>query len=433
MSQPSLHDHASADSLDADVVIVGGGPAGLMAADLLAHAGRSVHVLDAMPSVGRKFLLAGKGGLNLTHSEPRPVFDQRYAQGQAWVGAWLDGLDGEQVRVWAKDLGIDTFVGTSGRVFPTEMKAAPLLRAWLQRLRHPKSGVPVQFHMRHRWLGWEDGRMVFARSEGRAPLKVRAQATLLALGGGSWPRLGSDGAWTAVLERMGVEVAALQPANCGFDVLGREGQGWSEHFRVRFAGEPLKSVAVRVGDLGAQGEPGPARKGEFVVTETGVEGSLMYIVSAPLRDALLQKGAAHFCLDLLPDKSFEQVLAEVSRPRGSRSWSSHLKGRLGLQGVKVGLIHELCPADVWASPPALAAAIKGLSVALRAPRPMAEAISTAGGVTEQALTPHLMLRQLPGVYCAGEMLDWEAPTGGYLLTACLASGKRAAEGILRSK
>jgi uncharacterized flavoprotein (TIGR03862 family) len=433
MSQPSLHDHASADSLDADVVIVGGGPAGLMAADLLAHAGRSVHVFDAMPSVGRKFLLAGKGGLNLTHSEPRPGFDQRYAQGQAWVGAWLDGLDGEQVRVWAKDLGIDTFVGTSGRVFPTEMKAAPLLRAWLQRLRHPKSGVPVQFHMRHRWLGWEEGRMVFARSEGRAPLKVHAQATLLALGGGSWPRLGSDGAWTAVLERMGVEVAALQPANCGFDVLGREGQGWSEYFRARFAGEPLKSVAVRVGDSGAQGEPGPARKGEFVVTETGVEGSLMYAVSAPLRDALLQKGAAHFCLDLLPDKSFEQVLAEVSRPRGSRSWSSHLKGRLGLQGVKVGLIHELCPADAWASPPALAAAIKGLSVALRAPRPMAEAISTAGGVTEQALTPHLMLRQLPGVYCAGEMLDWEAPTGGYLLTACLASGKRAAEGILGSK
>jgi uncharacterized flavoprotein (TIGR03862 family) len=429
MSLPASPALDSFDSLDADVVIVGGGPSGLMAADRLVQAGRSVHLFDAMPSVGRKFLLAGKGGLNLTHSEARPRFDQRYAQGQAWVGSWLDGLDGEQVRAWAQALGIDTFVGTSGRVFPTEMKAAPLLRAWLHRLRHPQAGMPVQFHMRHRWLGWDDGCMVFARSEGRAPLKVKARATLLALGGGSWPRLGSDGSWTALLAEQGVDVAALQPANCGFDVLGRDGAGWSEHFRARFAGEPLKSVAVAL--AGASAEDGAPwyRKGEFVVTQTGVEGSLIYAASAPLRDALLRSGAAHFILDLLPDKSLEQVLAEVKRPRGSRSWSSHLKGRLGLQGVKTGLIHELCPADIWASPQALAQAIKSLPVPLKAPRPMAEAISTAGGVTEQALTPQLMLRQLPGVFCAGEMLDWEAPTGGYLLTACLASGKRAAEGI----
>lgn len=429
MSLPAAPAVASFDSLDADVVIVGGGPAGLMAADWLAHAGRSVHLFDAMPSVGRKFLLAGKGGLNLTHSERRPQFDQRYAQGQAWVGSWLDGLDGEQVRAWAQELGIDTFVGTSGRVFPTEMKAAPLLRAWLHRLRHPQVGGGVQFHMRHRWLGWDDGCMVFGRSEGRAPLKVKARATLLALGGGSWPRLGSDGSWTALLAQQGVDVAALQPANCGFDVLGRDGAGWSEHFRTRFAGEPLKSVAVALDGASAEDDAPWYRKGEFVVTQTGVEGSLIYAASAPLRDALIRSGAAHFTLDLLPDKSLEQVLAEVKRPRGSRSWSSHLKGRLGLQGVKTGLIHELCPADIWASPQALAQAIKGLPVPLKAPRPMAEAISTAGGVTEQALTPQLMLRQLPGVFCAGEMLDWEAPTGGYLLTACLASGKRAAEGI----
>ncbi len=430
MSLPTSDSPASSSNpLKVEVGIVGGGPAGLMAADLLAHAGRSVHLFDAMPSVGRKFLLAGRGGLNLTHSEPRPQFDQRYAAAQTWVSHWLNGMDGDQVRSWTQSLGIDTFIGSSGRVFPTEMKAAPLLRAWLHRLRHPQSGVPVQFHMRHRWQGWEDGLLVFARGEGQAPIKVKAQVTLLALGGGSWPRLGSDGSWTALLSPKGVDIAALQPANCGFDVLGREGQGWSEHFRSRFAGEPLKSVVLKLGVPGSDGV-NQGRKGEFVLTQTGVEGSLIYAASASLRDALRQTGTAHFELDLLPDKPYEQVLAEVKRPRGSRSWSSHLKGRLGLQGVKMGLIHELCPAEIWTQPQALARAIKGLDVALKAARPMAEAISTAGGVTEGALTPELMLTQLPGVFCAGEMLDWEAPTGGYLLTACLASGKRAAEGIL---
>lgn len=416
-----------------DVAIVGGGPAGLMAADLLARAGRQVHLFDAMPSVGRKFLLAGRGGLNLTHSESRPRFDERYGAHRRWVADWLDGLDGTQVRAWAQALGIDTFVGTSGRVFPTEMKAAPLLRAWLQRLRHPDLGLPVQFHMRHRWQGWKDGHLAFAREQGLQPVLVSARATLLALGGGSWPRLGSDGSWMPVLAQQGVALAPLQPANCGFDVIGREGLGWTEHFKSRFAGEPLKSVVLSAGFSSAGAAAAFCRKGEFVVTDSGVEGSLIYAASAVLRDALNQTGSAHFLLDLLPDKSLAQVLDEVQRPRGSRSWSSHLKSRLGLAGVKMGLVHELRAPEVWGNPLALAQAIKGLSVSLKTPRPMAEAISTAGGVTEAALTGQLMLRQMPGVFCAGEMLDWEAPTGGYLLTACLASGKRAAEGILARK
>ena len=396
---------------------------------MLSAAGRTVHLFDAMPSIGRKFLLAGRGGLNLTPSEPRPAFDSRYGAMQAWVTEWLDGLDGAQVRAWADALGGHTFVGSSGRVFPHEMKAAPLLRAWLQRLRHPASGVPVRFHMRHRWVGWEGGNLVFQHQGER--LRVRPQATLLALGGASWPRLGSDAAWVPLLQARGVALAPLLPANCGFDVWGRDGQGWTPHFVERHAGQPLKSVVLHMGQPGA--EDHWSRKGEFVVTASGVEGSLVYAASARLRDALLQDGQAQFTLDLLPDHSPEQVLAEVSWPRGSRSLSSHLKGRLGLQGVKAALLHELVSREDWTNPQALTQAIKALPVRLKAPRQVAEAISTAGGVRRDALTPDLMLRACPGVYCAGEMLDWEAPTGGYLLTACLASGLRAAQGILAGK
>lgn len=339
-----------------------------------------------------------------------------------WVADWLDGLDGPAVRAWADALGAQTFVGTSGRVFPHEMKAAPLLRAWLHRLRHPASGVPVRFHMRQRWLGWDGDSLLLQGPQGQH--RVQAGATLLALGGASWPRLGSDGAWTPLLAQRGVLLNALRPANCGFDAFGREGCGWTEHFAQRHAGQPLKSVAACW--------PGQDwRKGECVVTATGLEGSLVYAASAALRDQLELEGRAILTLDLLPDFSEDQVREEIARPRGSRSLSSHLKSRLGLQGVKAGLLHELVPAQDWSSARKLAQAIKALPVPLRAARPIDEAISTAGGVAREALTPGLMLRQVPGVWCAGEMLDWEAPTGGYLLTACLASGWRAAKGLLQ--
>lgn len=417
--------------LQTEVAIVGGGPAGLMAAEVLSQAGVSVHLFDAMPSVGRKFLLAGRGGLNLTHSEPFELFRTRFGARQNEIATWLQHTDAQAVRDWAKGLGVDTFVGTSGRVFPAEMKAAPLLRAWLHRLRHPTCGVPVQFHMRHHWRGWQDHCMVFHRQTDAQTVQVQAQATLLALGGASWPRLGSDGAWVPVMQDQGVEVADLQPANCGFDVLGREGQGWTRHFVDKFAGHPLKSVALTVqGGGDASTADRFSRRGEFVITQTGVEGSLVYAASVWLRDDLLASGHAQLMLDLLPDKTLAQVEKEVSWPRGSRSLSSHLKSRLGLDGVKMGLLHELCPPEVLQQAGALAAHIKALPVVLKSPRPVAEAISTAGGVKWSSLGADLRLNARPDVYCAGEMLDWEAPTGGYLLTACLASGVQAAHGIL---
>ena len=410
---------------ECEVAIIGGGPAGLMAAQVLSQAGIHVHVFDAMASVGRKFLLAGRGGLNLTHAEGADVFAGRYGQRRQAIGAALGVMDAAGVRRWAQDLGIGTFVGSSGRVFPADMKAAPLLRAWLQRLRHPQSGAPVQFSMRHRWLGWDDaGCLRFGSAQGER--RVRAKAVLLALGGASWARLGSDGAWVPLLAERGVAVAPLLPSNCGFDVAG----GWSPYFAERFAGQPLKSVAIRI--PGAPNSP-PLfdRKGEFVATASGVEGSLVYAASALLREALARHGEATLYLDLLPALSAERVLAEVAHPRGSRSLSSHLKSRLHLDGIKAALLRECLGADALAQPGALAAAIKALPIRLQAARPLDEAISSAGGVLFEVLTPDLMLEHLPGVFCAGEMLDWEAPTGGYLLTACLATGSAAAQGVMR--
>ena len=404
------------------VAIIGGGPAGLMAAEVLSRPGVRVDVYDAMPSVGRKFLMAGKGGLNLSHAEPREQFLNRYGDRRSFVEPWLAAFGAEELRTWAHDLGIETYVGSSGRIFPTDMKAAPLLRAWLHRLR--ASGVKL--HARHRWLGWnEGGELRFATANGE--IVLRADALVLALGGGSWAKLGSDGAWVRTLKSAGVAVAPLKPANCGFDV------AWSDFFRKKFAGQPVKSVVASFGGTGEKNR----RRGEFVVTEHGVEGGLIYALSAPLRDAVEAHGYADLEIDLLPDKSFEQVTAEVSHPRGSRSLSSHLSSRLGLKGVKAGLLHECVAKSDLAVPPRLtfelSSALKALKLRLIAPRPLDEAISSAGGVRftgENGLDEHLMLRGKPGVFCAGEMLDWEAPTGGYLLTACFASGRAAGQGAL---
>jgi uncharacterized flavoprotein (TIGR03862 family) len=403
------------------VAVIGGGPAGLMAAERLAAEGLQVDVFDAMPSVGRKFLMAGRGGLNLTHSEAAAPFLARYGERSAQLASWLQAMDATALRDWAHQLGIDTFVGSSGRVFPQEMKAAPLLRAWLARLR--ASGV--RFHMRHRWLGWPPGGAVdpgalrFETPEGL--LTLTADAVVLALGGGSWAKLGSDGAWVAGLQAHGIEVAPLRPANCGFDV------AWSPHFSERYAGQPVKSVAMACAGETSGARP---RQGEFVVSETGIEGSLVYALSAALRDRIDAEGRAVAMLDLAPDWTQDKVMAAVTHPRGARSMSSHLQSRMGLTGVKAGLLRECAAAEDFKDPARLALRIKALPVTLLRARPMDEAISTAGGVSFNAVTDGLMLQSAPGVFCAGEMLDWEAPTGGYLLTACMASGVVVAKGVL---
>lgn len=395
------------------IAIIGGGPAGLMAAEVLSQAGVAVDLYDAMPSVGRKFLLAGVGGMNITHAEDFPAFISRYRERTAQLRPALEAFPPTALRQWIHGLGIDTFVGSSGRVFPTDMKAAPLLRAWLKRLR--ESGV--QIHTRQRWLGWnEAGQLRLSGPDGEH--LQAANATLLALGGGSWARLGSDGAWVPLLQARGVTIAPLQPANCGFEVAG-----WSPYLVERFAGAPLKTVTLAL--------PGQTpRKGEFVLTATGIEGSLVYALSAEIRERISAEGSATVLLDLLPDRSQAQIASALAKPRGSQSMAKHLHRQLKLDGAKAALLRELTPAETFNEPQALAAAIKALPLTLVRPRPLDEAISSAGGVPFEALDENLMLRQLPGVFCAGEMLDWEAPTGGYLLSACFATGRAAAEGML---
>ena len=395
------------------IAVVGGGPAGLMAAERLRAAGAEVDLFDAKGSVGRKFLIAGKGGLNLTHSDPFERFASRYYERAPWVAEWLRDFDADDLRAWARGLGVETLVGTSGRVFPVDLKAAPLLRGWVRRLREQG----VRFHVQHRWIGWEGDALAFANG-----VKHRADAVVLALGGASWPELGSDGAWVETLHAHGLRVAPLKPANCGFET------AWSDVFRTRHAGAPVKPVSIALED--AEGEF-HARQGEFIVTAHGIEGSLAYALSAPMREAILTRGAVTLRMDLAPERSEEALRAALARPRGKRSLSEHLRRCTGLEGVKLGLLHECLPRPLDGDPARLAAAIKALPLTLTGIRPIEEAISTAGGVRAEDLDDELMLRERPGVFCAGEMLDWEAPTGGYLLTACFASGVRAARGVLR--
>ncbi|MGH8647206.1 MAG: TIGR03862 family flavoprotein, partial [Gammaproteobacteria bacterium] len=398
------------------ISIIGGGPAGLMAAEAASATGAQVDLYDAMASVGRKFLLAGKGGLNLTHSEPSEKFLSRYGVRRAQIAPLLASFGPDALRAWARGLGIETFIGSSGRVFPTDLKAAPLLRAWLHRLRQ----AGVRFHMRHRWSGWdEQGTLRFATPEGGRA--IQADAVVLALGGGSWPKLGSDASWVTLLTGRGVHIAPLQPANCGFDV------GWSEHFRTKFAGHPIKPVAIVArNDTGVESW----HQGEFVITETGVEGGVIYAVSAFLRDEILAKGRAIVRLDLAPDRDVPRLTRDLSKPRGKRTIATHLQRQAHIEGVKAGLLREVVSKEDFADPARLAAAIKALPLRLVAPRPLEEAISTAGGVPFNALDERLMIRALPGLFCAGEMLDWEAPTGGYLLTACFATGRVAGAGAV---
>lgn len=389
----------------ATLAVIGAGPAGLMAAEAACGRGVPVHVYDRMPSAGRKFLMAGKGGLNLTHSEPLEALLARYGPRRDLLEPLIRAFGPEELREWARGLGVETFVGSSRRVFPTDMKAAPLLRGWLRRLRE----AGVVFHHRHRWLGWTpEGRLQFDVAE------AEADAVVLALGGASWARLGSDGAWVPALEAAGARVEPLRPANCGFEV------AWTPYFRDRFAGQPVKSVAASHG--------GRRQEGEFVITETGLEGSLVYAFSAGLREEIARAGVAVLHLDLVPGRETQRLAADLAKPRGSRTLSDHLRRQAGLDAVKGSLLREVLSAEDLADPFLLAAALKALPLRLVGTRPLDEAISTAGGVAFEDLDARLMLRARPGVFCAGEMLDWEAPTGGYLLTACWATGRAAGEG-----
>ena len=399
-----------------DIAIIGGGPAGLMAAEVAIAAGLRVDLFEAKGSVGRKFLIAGKGGLNLTHSEPRPGFDARYRERMPQLAHWLDAFDGNALRAWAREFGVETYVGSSGRVFPSDRKAAPLLRAWVRRLRERG----VRFHVHHRWLGWNnEGALLFDTPEGERI--VHANASVFALGGASWPQLGSDGAWVPVLSERGIAIAPLQPSNCGFDI------DWSKHLAARHAGAPLKPVIAHWQDPGGTMR---ALQGECVLTAAGIEGSVVYAISADLRDCIQRDGETMLWLDLAPGRDLDRLHRDLEKPRGKRSLGEHLRRHTGLDGVKIALLHEVLSREAMANVDTQAGTIKRLPLRLRSTRPIAEAISTAGGVRLEAIDDAMQSKKMPGVFFAGEMLDWEAPTGGYLLTACFASGLIAGRGAV---
>ena len=386
-----------------EIAIIGSGPAGLMAAQAAASAGAKVVIYDRMPSPARKFLLAGRGGLNLTHNEPQPAFLTRYGAAQARLAPLIEAFPPEALRAWAAELGQETFVGTSGRVFPKSFKASPLLRAWLRKL----GGLGVEMRLRHEFTGWDaQGRLRFATLEGER--LVEARACVLALGGASWPKLGSDGGWTDLLRGEGLSVAPLRPSNCGFEI------AWSPVLKA-FGGFPLGPVVLSGG--------GHSLRGECVITEHGIEGGAIYALSAGLRDEIERDGAAHLTVDLRPDVSHETLTARLGRPRGGQSMASLLRKSGGLPPVAAALVRE--PGPLPNGPAELANRIKALPLRLTGVRPIARAISTAGGLRFEDVTPELMVRARPGLFVAGEMLDWEAPTGGYLLQACFASGRAA--------
>lgn len=404
------------DVVQQDVAVIGAGPAGLMAAEVIAQAGGRVTVYDAMPSAGRKFMMAGRGGLNLTHSEQLPAFLARYGAAMPQLAQAIEKFPPDMLRAWSELLGQPTFIGSSGRVFPHAFKASPLLRAWLRRL----DEAGVRFAMRHRWSGWDgDGRLLFETPEG--PRAVDARATVLALGGASWPRLGSDGAWVRTLAARGIDVAPLRPANCGFAV------AWSDAFRNRFAGYPLKSMALSF--------EGQVVRGEAMITRTGIEGGAIYALSAPLRDAVVANGTATLNVALRPDLNASELIAKLSAPRGKQSLSTFLRKAVHLPPVGIALLQEAAIASGTSlaslSTASLAGLINAVPIVLSGIAPIARAISTAGGIALDELDADYRIVKLPGVFAAGEMLDWEAPTGGYLLQASFATGAAAGRGVVK--
>jgi hypothetical protein len=398
------------------IAVIGAGPAGLMAAEVLAQGGARVTVYDAMPSVGRKFLMAGRGGLNLTHSEPLASFLTRYREAMPQLAAAIEAFPPDRLRAWCEALGQETFVGSSGRIFPKSLKASPLLRAWLRRL----DAIGVRFSLRHRWTGWDEtDRLVFQTPDGQ--IAVEAGATVLALGGASWPRLGSDGGWVAMLGARGVNISPLKPANCGFTV------AWSKIFCDRFEGYPLKGIALSFGAHRA--------RGEAVITNNGIEGGAVYALSADLREAILSSGKATLHIALRPDVKTSDLIARLSAPRGKQTFSNWLRKAAQVSTVGIGLLREAARVSGISlsslSPQNLAELVNAVPVVLTGIAPIARAISTAGGIALDELDADFMIRHLPGVFAAGEMLDWEAPTGGYLLQACFATGAAAGRGALK--